>query len=68
MVALVCGGGCAQYAQYNTADLYRPYCDDFETVFRQSLAENVEELLRRFASAAANEPAERPGMFAENYG
>jgi len=44
---LVCGGGCAQYAEYNNGTLYKPYCDDFERTFRIALADNVEEFIRR---------------------
>ena len=40
--ALVCGGGCAQYAEYNTGSSYRSYCDDFQRTFRIALAEQLE--------------------------
>jgi uncharacterized protein len=43
--ALACGGGCAQYAEYNTGSPYKPYCDDFQQVFRTALADNVEGFL-----------------------
>jgi uncharacterized protein len=43
--ALVCGGGCAQYAEYNTGSLYEPYCDEFEVVYPAALAKTV---ARRF--------------------
>jgi len=36
--ALICGGGCAQYAEYKTGTLYSPYCDDFQRTFRSTLA------------------------------
>ncbi len=36
--ALICGGGCAQYAEYKTGTLYSPYCDDFQRAFRSTLA------------------------------
>lgn len=39
--ALVCGGGCAQYAEYNNRSLYQPYCDDFQRAFRMALADEV---------------------------
>jgi len=45
--ALVCGGGCAQYAEYNFGEPYRPYCDDFQTTFRKALAENAEYYLKQ---------------------
>lgn len=44
--ALICGGGCAQYAEYNnlgSAD--HPYCDNFQQIFRSNLTENVEGFL-----------------------
>jgi uncharacterized protein len=50
--ALVCGGGCAQYAEYNTGTLYKPFCDDFESIFRIALAENVEEYVQVSARGA----------------
>lgn len=39
--ALVCGGGCAQYAEYNQGTPFKPYCDDFQGVFSSTLAEQV---------------------------
>jgi uncharacterized protein len=39
--ALVCGGGCAQYAEYNDASLNRPYCNDFHRTFAFALADEV---------------------------
>ena len=39
--ALVCGGGCAQYAEYNASSLYKPYCDDFQRTFRLALMDEV---------------------------
>ncbi len=44
--ALACGGGCAQYAEYNTGSLYKPFCDHFQQVFRHTLAENLELFLQ----------------------
>ena len=39
--ALVCGGGCAQYAEYGKGTIYKPYCDDFQKAFRVALADEV---------------------------
>lgn len=39
--ALVCGGGCAQYAEYNTGTLDKPYCDQFEVVYPTALANTM---------------------------
>ena len=39
--ALVCGGGCAQYAEYRTGKLFSSYCDDFQRTFRAVLANEV---------------------------
>ena len=43
--ALVCGGGCAQYAEYNSGDLYGSYCDDFDKTFRAGLADEAGRML-----------------------
>jgi uncharacterized protein len=43
--ALVCGGGCAQYAEYNNGTLYKPYCDEFDVVYPTALAKTVEDFL-----------------------
>jgi uncharacterized protein len=39
--ALVCGGGCAQYAEYGKGSIYKPYCDDFQNAFRLALADEA---------------------------
>ncbi|MBO6796637.1 radical SAM protein [Maricaulis sp.] len=54
--ALVCGGGCAQYAEYNTGDIYNAYCDDFERTFRAALSEHSE---RQITHALASAPSEK---------
>lgn len=43
--ALLCGGGCAQYAEYATKDHYRAYCNDFQYDFQSALTTSVEECL-----------------------
>ena len=50
--ALVCGGGCAQYAEYNHGTLDKPYCDQFEVVFPSALANTVAESRREGADPA----------------
>lgn len=55
--ALVCGGGCAQYAEYNTGDLYGSYCDDFDETFRAGLAD---EAGRRLVSVPVSTRSQRP--------
>lgn len=45
--ALFCGGGCAQYSEYNTATLYKPYCDDFQRTFSDVIAEELDFYLER---------------------
>jgi uncharacterized protein len=65
--ALVCGGGCAQYAQYNSADIYKPYCDDFDSVFRQTLVDNIQEFMKRAARIAKGGPVVE-GLLEKNYG
>lgn len=44
--ALTCGGGCAQYAEYESGDLYQSYCDDFQRTFRSALARTVGRALQ----------------------
>jgi len=39
--ALACGGGCAQYAEYNNGSPYKSHCDDFQRNFRVVLADEV---------------------------
>lgn len=39
--ALICGGGCAQYAEYNSSSLNKPYCNDFQKTFELALADEV---------------------------
>ena len=45
--ALVCGGGCAQYAEYNTGSVNQRFCDEFQRTFQSALAE---EAIRFFNS------------------
>ena len=42
---LVCAGGCAQYAEYNTGSLYKPFCDNFDLVFPHVLAKTCEDFI-----------------------
>ncbi len=42
---LLCGGGCAQYAEYNSGDIYKPFCDNFQDLYPQALALTVEKFL-----------------------
>ena len=44
--ALVCGGGCAQYAEYDSGTLYAAYCDDLQRTFRSALARTVRRQLQ----------------------
>lgn len=55
--ALVCGGGCAQYAEYNHGEPYRPYCDDFQRTFRNALAEHADIYLSQVSELATAAPA-----------
>jgi len=57
--ALVCGGGCAQYAEYETGDLYSSYCDEFQGMFRAALADRTDHFLST-AVVAEEEPAAEP--------
>lgn len=40
-LALVCGGGCAQYAKYNAGAFNQPFCDSFSETFSIALADEV---------------------------
>ena len=60
--ALVCGGGCAQYAEYNSGSIYKPYCDDFQRTFRIALAD---EVARTSLPTAANAPLAGDGNGSE---
>ena len=42
---LFCGGGCSQYAEYNTGSLYKSFCDDFQELYPKALAFAVEKYL-----------------------
>ena len=42
----VCAGGCAQFAEYNYHDIYKPYCGDFPETYPYVLAEAVETYLK----------------------
>ena len=39
--ALVCGGGCAQYARYNQGSFQKPYCNDFQKIFPMALLDEI---------------------------
>lgn len=55
--ALICGGGCAQYAEYGDGNPYRPYCDDFQRVFRRALADHADYYLDQIMSDGQNSDA-----------
>jgi uncharacterized protein len=57
--ALVCGGGCAQYAEYNAGDIYRPYCDDFQRSFREALRNTSDFYLRSSGPAEVESQVRR---------
>jgi len=44
---LVCGGGCSQYAEYNSDDMLKPFCDDFQKIFPGVLARAVDDFISR---------------------
>jgi uncharacterized protein len=56
--ALVCGGGCAQYAEYNHGTLDKPYCDQFEVVFPTALANTMADHLAEAGIRAAGAEAD----------
>lgn len=42
---LICGGGCSQYAEYNSGSVLNPFCDDFQKTYPDVLARSVEDFL-----------------------
>lgn len=42
---LICGGGCPQYALYNTGSLYKPFCNNFQATYPTVLANAVEKYI-----------------------
>jgi len=65
--ALVCGGGCAQYAEYKSADAYKPYCDDFDGVYRAAMARTINDYVRRQERLVTGGTVEG-GLFEQVYG
>jgi uncharacterized protein len=53
--ALVCGGGCAQYSEYNAGTLYKPYCDDFQRLYSGLLAEEVDMFVEQQSTGSDRE-------------
>jgi len=47
---LVCAGGCAQYAEFDTNDVYQPYCGDFPQTYPWVLADAVEKYLNAYGA------------------
>jgi uncharacterized protein len=42
---LVCGGGCPQYAQYNSGSLYKPFCNNFQMTYPRVLSNAVDRYI-----------------------
>lgn len=64
-MALICGGGCAQFSLYNSGTQLAPYCDNFDAMFRSGLRDTTEALLERLRLAAEGKQPE--GLVAANY-
>ena len=65
-MALVCGGGCAQFALYGSGTQLAPYCDNFDGMFRSGLRDTAVALLQRCnETIAGNVP---DGLVVANYG
>ncbi len=64
-MALVCGGGCAQFAKYANGDLYSTYCDGFEHVFRRALTQITKAYVERVQTSKRGEEA--TGLFRLSY-
>ena len=65
-MALVCGGGCAQFALYQNGTQRAPYCDSFEYIFRRALADIADTFVARADEVLAGEQA--GGLVRANYG
>ena len=52
--ALICGGGCAQFAEYNHGHQNNPYCDDLQSVFPKALRDEVDDFLNRYSREAGS--------------
>lgn len=52
--ALACGGGCAQYAEYNTGSVNAGFCDEFQRTFRAALADESIRLLNGTSHTASS--------------
>lgn len=64
-MALVCGGGCAQFALYNTGTQLAPYCDNFDAMLRSGLRDTAAALLQRMNEAVSGTTPQ--GLVAANY-
>jgi uncharacterized protein len=65
-MALMCGGGCAQFALYKNATQLAPYCDNFDGVFRRTLSDVTEAFLARLQDELDGTAV--TGLVAANYG
>lgn len=65
-MALVCGGGCAQFALYSTGTQLAPYCDNFDAMFRSGLRDTAAALLHRLSQTVSGRVPQ--GLVAANYG
>lgn len=52
--ALACGGGCAQYAEYEHGTLYTSYCDDFQRTYESALARTIDRFTERKTKEGAS--------------
>lgn len=64
-MALMCGGGCAQFSLYNNGTQLAPYCDNFDAMFRSGLRDTATALLERMEQTVDGD--EPTGLVAANY-
>lgn len=65
-MALVCGGGCAQFAKYKNGHQNAPYCDNFEFLFRKALTRITNTFFERIEESDAD--IKSASLVRENYG
>lgn len=65
-MALLCGGGCAQFALYRSGTQLAPFCDNFDALVRSGLRDTAAALVRRLEEMTTGREPE--GLVAANYG
>lgn len=66
-MALICGGGCAQFALYGSGTQLAPYCDNFDALLRSGLRDTAATLVAKMADEV-NGVEPTGGLVVDNYG